>query len=57
MRVHAQLWPIVKTWRSDAVARTIDELGLEKVIFEGADPLVSEWYVKNYGNEGNLFVD
>jgi phosphosulfolactate synthase (CoM biosynthesis protein A) len=47
----------VKTWRTDAVARIIDELGLEKVMFEGADPAVFEWYVKNYGNDVNLFVD
>lgn len=47
----------VKTWRTDAVARIIDELGLERVMFEGADPAVFEWYVKNYGNDVNLFVD
>lgn len=47
----------VKTWRTDVVARIIDELGLEKVMFEGADPAVFEWYIKNYGNDVNLFVD
>lgn len=47
----------VRTWRTDVVARIIDELGLEKVMFEGADPPVFEWYVKNYGNDVNLFVD
>jgi phosphosulfolactate synthase (CoM biosynthesis protein A) len=47
----------VKTWRTDVVARIIDELGLEKVMFEAADPAVFEWYVKNYGNDVNLFVD
>lgn len=35
----------------------IDKLGLDKVMFEAADPPVFEWYVKNYGNEVNLFVD
>ncbi|HLH94905.1 MAG TPA: phosphosulfolactate synthase [Xanthobacteraceae bacterium] len=47
----------VKTWRTDVVARIINRLGLERVMFEGADPAVFEWYVKSYGNEVNLFVD
>jgi phosphosulfolactate synthase (CoM biosynthesis protein A) len=47
----------VKTWRTDVPARIIDELGLEKVIFEAADPDVFAWYIKNYGPEVNLFVD
>src|SRR5215469_545661 len=47
----------VKTWRTDVVARIINALGLDKVMFEGADPPVFEWYVKNYGNQVNLFVD
>jgi hypothetical protein len=37
--------------------RVIDGVGLDKVIFEGAEPAVFEWYVKNYGNEVKLFVD
>jgi len=47
----------VKAWRTDVVARIINQLGLEKVMFEGAEPAVFEWYVKNYGNEVNLFID
>lgn len=47
----------VDTWRTDAVAQIIDELGLEAVMFEAADPEVFEWYIKNYGAEVNLFVD
>lgn len=47
----------VKSWRTDVAAKIIDELGLENVMFEAADPPVFEWYVKNYGNEVNLFVD
>jgi phosphosulfolactate synthase (CoM biosynthesis protein A) len=47
----------VDKWRTDVVARIIDELGLEAVMFEAADPAVFEWYVKNYGPEVNLFVD
>jgi phosphosulfolactate synthase (CoM biosynthesis protein A) len=40
-----------------AVASIINGVGLENVMFEAADPQVFEWYVKNYGNEVNLFVD
>jgi len=47
----------VKAWRTDAVAKIIDTLGLEKVMFEAADPEVFNWYIKNYGAEVNLFVD
>jgi phosphosulfolactate synthase (CoM biosynthesis protein A) len=47
----------VATWRTDVVASIINRMGLEKVMFEGADPAVFEWYVKNYGNDVNLFVD
>lgn len=47
----------VTTWRTDVVARIARELGLEKVMFEAADPEVFGWYVKNYGPEVNLFVD
>ncbi|HEY3776901.1 MAG TPA: phosphosulfolactate synthase [Rhizomicrobium sp.] len=47
----------VATWRTDAVAKIIDGLGLERVMFEAADPAVFEWYIKNYGIDVNLFVD
>lgn len=47
----------VKTWRTDVPARIIGKLGLEKVMFEAADPEVFAWYIKNYGSEVNLFVD
>jgi phosphosulfolactate synthase (CoM biosynthesis protein A) len=47
----------VKTWRTDVPARIAQALGLEKVMFEAADPEVFAWYVKNYGPEVNLFVD
>ena len=33
------------------------ELGLEKIMFEAADPAVFEWYIRNYGYKVNLFVD
>ncbi len=47
----------VKSWRTDVPARIADALGLEKVMFEAADPEVFSWYVRNYGPAVNLFVD
>ncbi|MBI5548475.1 MAG: phosphosulfolactate synthase [Deltaproteobacteria bacterium] len=47
----------VQRWRTDVPAKIINGLGLEKVMFEAADPEVFAWYVKNWGPEVNLFVD
>jgi phosphosulfolactate synthase (CoM biosynthesis protein A) len=47
----------VREWRTDVVARIVSELGLERVMFEAAEPDVFSWYVKNYGADVNLFVD
>ena len=47
----------VKVWRTDIPAKIVEALGLEKVMFEAAEPEVFAWYVKNYGPEVNLFVD
>jgi phosphosulfolactate synthase (CoM biosynthesis protein A) len=47
----------VTNWRTDVVAKIISALGLEKPMFEAADPEVFAWYIKNYGAEVNLFVD
>ncbi len=47
----------VKQRRADVPARVINALGLEKVMFEAADPEVFAWYIKNWGPEVNLFVD
>jgi phosphosulfolactate synthase (CoM biosynthesis protein A) len=47
----------VRTWRTDVVAKIVNELGLDKVMFEAADPEVFSWYVKSFGPEVNLFVD
>ena len=44
-------------WRTDVPAAFVEQLGLEKVMFEAADPEVFAWYVRNYGPEVNLFVD
>jgi len=47
----------VKQWRTDVPARVINALGLDRVMFEAADPEVFAWYIKNWGPEVNLFVD
>src|SRR5207237_10253952 len=47
----------VDPWRTDVPARFIDEIGMEKLMFEAADPDVFAWYIKNYGADMNLFVD
>jgi phosphosulfolactate synthase (CoM biosynthesis protein A) len=47
----------VRGWRTDVVAKLVNELGLGKVMFEAADPEVFSWYVKNFGPDVNLFVD
>jgi len=47
----------VSTWRTDVPARIANELGLDNVMFEAADPAVFAWYIRNYGPEVNLFVD
>ncbi|HEX7049544.1 MAG TPA: phosphosulfolactate synthase [Longimicrobiales bacterium] len=47
----------VARWRTDVPARFIRVLGLEKLMFEAADPPVFQWYIRNYGPEVNLFVD
>lgn len=47
----------VDTWKSDIPSKFVGELGLDKVMFEAADPLVYEWYLKNYSSDVNLFID
>src|SRR5206468_6023220 len=47
----------VKAWRTDVPAKIANALGIEKVMFEAADPEVFAWYIKNYGPAVNLFVD
>jgi phosphosulfolactate synthase (CoM biosynthesis protein A) len=47
----------VTPWRTDVPAKIVNALGLEKVMFEAADPEVFAWYIKNYGPEVNVFVD
>lgn len=47
----------VSSWRTDVAARFASDVGLERLMFEAADPAVFTWYVKAYGPEVNLFVD
>jgi phosphosulfolactate synthase (CoM biosynthesis protein A) len=47
----------VRPWRTDVVAKIVEALGLEHLMFEAAEPEVFAWYIKNYGPEVNLFVD
>lgn len=47
----------VRAWRTDVVAHMVAEIGLDKLMFEAADPEVFTYYVKTYGPEVNLFVD
>ncbi len=47
----------VKTWRTDAISAIANGLGIERTMFEAAEPDVFRWYIKNYGPEVNLFID
>lgn len=47
----------VRSWRTDVPAKIVDALGLDRVMFEAAEPEVFAWYIKNYGPDVNLFVD
>src|SRR5215467_11161015 len=47
----------VDPWRTDVPAKFIDEIGMENLMFEAADPDAFTWYIKNYGADVNLFVD
>ena len=47
----------VDSWRTDVVSAFAEAFGLERLMFEAADPRVFEWYVKHYGADVNLFVD
>jgi len=47
----------VRVWRTDVPAALADAIGIEKIIFEAAEPKVFEWYIKNFGPEVNVFID
>src|SRR5437868_13853078 len=47
----------VDPWRTDVPAKFINEIGMDNLMFEAADPDVFAWYIKNFGADVNLFVD
>src|SRR5216117_2456795 len=47
----------VDPWRTDVPAKFINEIGLDKLMFEAADPDVFAWHIKKLGPDGNLLVD
>lgn len=47
----------VRAWRTDVPATLADAIGMDRIVFEAAEPRVFEWYIKNFGPEVNVFVD
>jgi phosphosulfolactate synthase (CoM biosynthesis protein A) len=47
----------VRAPRHDIISKVVSTLGLNRVMFEAADPTVFTWYVKTYGPDVNLFID
>lgn len=47
----------VREWRTEVVGLLVTQVGLDRLMFEAADPPVFAWYVKNYGPNVNLFID
>ncbi|PNX94700.1 phosphosulfolactate synthase-related protein [Trifolium pratense] len=43
--------------RADVIAKIIGRLGLEKTMFETSNHNASEWLIKQYGPNVNLFID
>ncbi|KAJ0583147.1 putative phosphosulfolactate synthase [Helianthus annuus] len=43
--------------RADIIAKVIGRLGIEKTMFEASNAKTSEWFIKQYGPNVNLFVD
>lgn len=43
--------------RTEVPGKIINARGLQKAMFEAADPEVFAWYIKDEGPEVNLFVD
>lgn len=47
----------VVEWRTDVPTAFADAVGLDRLMFEAAEPAVFEWYIKHMGPEVNLFID
>ncbi len=46
----------VNNWRTDVIAKVIEWLGLEKIIFEAAAPRVFGWFIQNYGSKASVLL-
>ena len=44
-------------WKTDVIKKIVERFGTKNLMFEAADPPVFKWYLKNFGNEVNLFID
>lgn len=44
-------------WRLDLLKGVLKKYDYKKWMFEGADPVVFKWYLKNVGKDVNLFID
>lgn len=47
----------VKEWKIDVIHKIASSIELKKLMFEGADVDVIDWYIRNYGPNINLYVD
>ncbi|KAL4563121.1 hypothetical protein LXL04_027154 [Taraxacum kok-saghyz] len=47
----------VDSVRSDIIAKVIGRLGLQNTMFETSNAKTSEWFIKQYGPNVNLFID
>jgi phosphosulfolactate synthase (CoM biosynthesis protein A) len=47
----------VSEWRTDVIHKITSSIDIRKLMFEGADPEVFEWYIRNFGPNVNLFID
>lgn len=44
-------------WKTDVIKKIADKFGLKNLMFEASDPPVFKWYLENFGNDVNLFID
>lgn len=46
-----------KKWRTDIIKKAVDAVGIDKWMFEASDPVVFKWYLQNFGQDVNVFID
>jgi phosphosulfolactate synthase (CoM biosynthesis protein A) len=44
-------------WKKDVIFELVKNLDIKKLMFEGADPEVFQWYIRNFGTGVNFFID